>query len=156
MIKDKKRKNNTLINYHTDSDSCTWGVPAVRRAVCCSLVLQERARIRETEIWLLVERTVRFTRWFTTVRSAYTAWWEQQSVKGQISRLNIFFWGKAVCFPDIFVYIGTVLKAIQYQVPPYRYGQGCRSRPEPPFLAGAGAGFLVRLRLLLLLLLTGL
>ena len=34
--------------------------------------------------------------------------------------------------------------------------QGCRSHPEPPFLAGAGAVFLVRLRLLLLLLLTGL
>ena len=36
--------------------------------------------------------------------------------------------------------------------------QGCRSCPEPPFLAGAGAVFLVwlLLRLLLLLLLTGL
>ena len=33
------------------------------------------------------------------------------------------------------------------------YTQGCWSRPEPPFLAGAGAVFLVRLRLLLLLLL---
>ena len=31
--------------------------------------------------------------------------------------------------------------------------QGCRSRPEPPFLARAGAAFLVRFRLRLLLLL---